>query len=97
MTIRYIYQDRRGSRQLIGCVCRTDDGRLSYSLCHPLDRRKLTKKRVREIALARAEKRTIFYDDFNELWFSARNGHARMGLPHTVLPYLNDLLVKQEA
>ncbi len=28
MLLRYVYDTHNGSKQLIGCVCRTDEGRL---------------------------------------------------------------------
>ena len=102
MIIRYIYREGRDTRQLLGCVVCTDTGRLGYSLCHPLDRRKLTKRRAREIALSRAEKRTVALMPFSlqvapdrwvsDSWRSYRRSSAQTRLvPLTVWPYLDAL------
>ncbi len=62
MILHYVYDTHNGSKQLIGCVCRTDEGRLGYSAVHPKDRRKMSRKLARKIALGRAEKCALSVD-----------------------------------
>jgi hypothetical protein len=92
MILRYIYADHNGGKQLVGCVCRTDDGKLGYSAVHPKDRRKLTKKLARTIALGRAEKCQIKVMTFpaeEDCWKRYRHDpwHARP-VPHAIIPHL---------
>lgn len=90
MIIRYI-RNKKG--ELKGCVVRTDEGRLGYSLCHELDRLKNTKKLTRQIALDRAEKIMIHQDiNYTNVLYSVRNGRTRFAVPHTVTPYLKELM-----
>ncbi len=63
MLLHYVYANHNGSKQLVGCVCRTDEGRLGYSAVHPKDRRKMSRKLARKIALGRAEKCVVRYGD----------------------------------
>ena len=84
MIIRYVYNDRR---QLVGCVCRTDDNRLGYSAVHPKDRRKLSKKLARTIALGRAEKCDV-YENLPGYWHRQRNIHNGAQVPRAVVPAL---------
>ena len=83
MLTRYLYT---ANRQLVGCVVRTDEGRLGYSAVHPRDRRKLTKKLARKIALGRAEKCEV-YDDGVDCWYRDRGG-ASYTVPARISPHL---------
>ena len=84
MIIRYAYT---ATRQLVGCVVRTDEGRLGYSAVHPKDRRKLTKKLARTIALGRAEKCDV-YENLPGYWHRQRNVHNGAQVPRSVIPHL---------
>ena len=91
MLTRYLYT---ANRQLVGCVVRTDEGRLGYSAVHPKDRRKLSRKLARTIALGRAEKcfcRIEKWPEMPERWIKARgNGDPwdAVDIPRAIAPHL---------
>lgn len=92
MLIRYI-RDKKG--ELKGCVVRTDEGRLGYSLCHKLDKLKNTKKMTRQIAIDRAAKieiRQVNTDPAPVLISFRHEEKLRRIIPHTVQPYLKELM-----
>ena len=83
MLTRYLYT---ANRQLVGCVVRTDEGKLGYSAVHPRDRRKLTKKLARKIALGRAEKCKVYEHCFG-CWYRYRESLCFV-VPRSVVPHL---------
>lgn len=91
MLTRYVYT---ANRQLVGCVVRTDEGRLGYSAVHPKDRRKLTKKLARKIALGRAEKCEVYGFPKQTVvgtrmdWYRMRCGRNGSVVPRSVVPHL---------
>jgi hypothetical protein len=88
LILRYVYSTATGSKQLVGCVCRTDEGRLGYSAVHPKDRRKLTKKLARTIALGRAEKCTVLRNASGPpAWLKGRN-RTFHDVPAVIVPHL---------
>ena len=100
MIIRYIYRE---CTQLVGCVYCTDEGKLGYSVVHPNDRKKVTKKLARKIALGRAEKCRIQIDDVfgqqSERWMKMRgNTSPLLGciVPAAIVPHLAALSVEAE-
>lgn len=94
MIIRYI---RDKNNRLKGCVVRLDNGRLGYSLCHPNDQKKNSKKLAREIAIGRASKTVInLYD--KGMNYKQRDDYSIYQkctpvskLPEMVIPYLKEL------
>jgi len=95
MLLRYVYADHNGSKQLVGCVLKTDEGRLGYSAVHPKDRHKLTKKLARTIALGRAEKCEIYGVQPPGDWYRMRAGLNSARVPRTIVPYLAVLAIPQ--
>ena len=89
MILHYIYDTHNGSKQLVGCVVRTDEGKLSYSAVHPKDRRKMSRKLARKIALGRAEKCIIA--GAGMWWWKSRNSGESLPVPTTIVPYLTAL------
>jgi len=70
--IWYVYETKHGGKQLRGAVCRDKDGHLGYSWAHKKDLSKVTKKRTRQIAFARAAKCDVYR--FMDDWYRGRNG-----------------------
>jgi len=100
MLLRYVYSTATGSKQLVGCVCRTDEGRLGYSAVHPKDRRKMSKKLARTIALGRAERCEVGFslgaedpDGFiwPEGWVKIRETNRHL-VPSAIVPHLAALV-----
>ncbi len=96
MITRYI-RDKKG--RLKGCVVRTDDDNFGYSLCHPLDRNKNSKKMARKIAIGRAMKTKPEISlkgktgRKKDILYLIRNTNGKYrGVPHTVRPYLKELM-----
>ena len=90
MITRYI-RDKKG--KLKGCVVRTDDNNLGYSLCHPLDKNKNSKKMARKIAIDRARKtkiETSRVGSANRLYLT-RDRKSRI-VPRMIEPYLKELM-----
>ena len=92
MEVRYIHK----KNYIKGCVVILDDGRIGYSLCHPNDKKKSTKKLAREIAISRAEARntTVTPKDNRHVW-SRDNGKAKW-VPHTVTSVIHKMLKERE-
>lgn len=97
MILRYIYNTDTGSKQLVGCVVKTDEGRLGYSAVHPKDRRRMSRKLARTIALGRAEKCEIglesFFEEDDKKWLKWRGGdlwqNANVNnIPAAIVPHL---------
>jgi hypothetical protein len=89
LILRYVYSTATGSKQLAGCVCRLDNGRLGYSAIHPHDRRKVSRKLARTIALGLAEKCDIVYA--YGFWHKTRGRFANIthyDVPAAIVPYL---------
>lgn len=69
---------------LRGCVLRREDGRYGYSLIHPNDRRKASKKLARTIAEGRAEKVRVVAVAGWHSWIQQRNGGMYRPVPGEV-------------
>ncbi len=91
MVLHYVYNTHNGSKQLVGCVCRTDEGRLGYSAVHPKDRRKMSRKLARKIALGRAEKCNIAPQSEGGPWLKRRGTYPYFVVPHDIVPHLAEL------
>lgn len=74
MKIYYLYgEPKKGQKKghLKGCVVHYEDtGKIGYSLCHRLDKKKMTKKLALEIAYMRAAKCDIKRRDTDTTWVS---------------------------
>ena len=80
VTIRYVRGMVDCQFRPIGCVTMEEDGRAGYSLCHPADMHKFTKKLARTIAVGRMRLGIVKYTD-DGTWYRERNGG-----PVTILP-----------
>lgn len=78
---RYL-RDKQG--RLKGCVVKLADGKLGYSLCHPNDKNKMSKKMARRIAVSRALKCEISRDFATGPFIKRRGNHKAWRVPRIV-------------
>jgi hypothetical protein len=102
MITKYI---RTKKGQMKGCIVLNEEGRIGYSLCHPKDKNKNSKKLARQIAIKRIEKRNIFFGippepmvDRHGItiqlgWWSRRNNQYPRFLPQVIEKYLDKYFI----
>lgn len=71
-----------------GCLVKLESGEIGYSLCHPKDRHKTSKKLARQIAIGRAEKCNLrkAEDEDGNYYVKSRGNHVYV---------LNDMVSKE--